>query len=73
MTADIENLVLEHLRAIRSVQSEQNERLNRIEIRLSVIEQTVGGIFAMMGSDREALQSLTRRVERLERRLELSD
>jgi FAD/FMN-containing dehydrogenase len=49
------------------------ERLNRIETRLSVIEQTVGGIFAMMGSDREALQSLARRVERIEHRLELTD
>lgn len=73
MTADIENLVLEHLRAIRATQAEHGERLNRIETRLSVIEQTVGGIFAMMGSDREALQSLARRVERIEHRLELTD
>jgi uncharacterized membrane protein YsdA (DUF1294 family) len=30
-------------------------------------------VFAMMGSDREALQSLTRRVERIEHRLELTE
>jgi chaperonin cofactor prefoldin len=70
---DTNNLVLEHLRAIRADVSDIKNRMDRVELRLSVIEQTVGGIFAMMGSDREALQSLARRVERIEHRLELTE
>lgn len=73
MTADTENLVLEHLRAIRATLGEHGERLNRIELRLSAIEQTVGSLYALSGSDRETVNSLTRRVERIERRLELSE
>lgn len=73
MTADIESLVLEHLRAIRAKQDQHSERLDRIDLRLSVIEQTVGSLFAMAGSDRATMQTLTKRVERIERRLELTE
>jgi archaellum component FlaC len=73
MTENTENLVLEHLRAIRGKQDEHSERLDRIELRLSVIEQTLGSLYALSGSDRDALGALARRVERIERRLELRD
>ena len=73
MTADTENLVLEHLRAIRATLGDHGDRLGRVELRLSAIEQTLGSLYALSGSDRETLQSVTRRVERIERRLELSD
>lgn len=73
MVSDADNLVLEHLRAIRSTLSEHGERLNRIELRLSAIEQTLGSLYALSGSDREALSAVIRRVERIERRLEPLD
>ena len=73
MTDNTENLILEHLRAIRSTLSDYGERLNRIELRLATIEQTLGSLYALSGSDRETLTALTRRVERVERRLELRD
>lgn len=73
MADDTDNLILEHLRAIRATQAEHGERLNRIELRLAAVEQTLGSLYALSGSDRESLTSLTRRVERLERRLELRD
>ena len=73
MTDNTENLILEHLRAIRSTLSDHGERLNRIELRLATIEQTLGSLYALSGSDREAITVLTRRVERIERRLELRD
>lgn len=73
MTAEIENLVLEHLRVIRADVSDLRERMGRVELRLSAIEQTLGNLYALSGSDREAVQSLTRRVERIERRLELAE
>lgn len=73
MTDNAENLVLEHLRAIRSTLNDHGERLNRIELRLATIEQTLGSLFTLAGSDRETLTTLTRRVERIEHRLELQD
>ena len=74
MTADeLASVTLEHLRAIRADMSDIKERLNRIEIRLSVVEQTLGGLYALAGSDHESLHGLTRRIERIERRLELTD
>ncbi len=65
MTDNTENLILEHLRAIRSTLSDYGERLNRIELRLATIEQTLGSLYALSGSDRETLTALTRRVERV--------
>ncbi len=73
MTENIESLILEHLRAIRGVQNEHSERLNRIDLRLSIMEQTFGSLYALSGSDRETMNAVIRRVERIERRLELSD
>jgi len=71
MTDDTTNLVLEHLRAIRSTLADHGERLGRVELRLSAIEQTLGSLYALSGSDRETLQSAIRRIERIEQRLEL--
>ncbi len=73
MTNEIESLVLEHLRAIRGDLSDHGGRLARIELRLSAIEQTLGSLYALSGSDRETMSAVIRRVERIERRLELSD
>ncbi|MEA1049392.1 hypothetical protein U5801_06190 [Lamprobacter modestohalophilus] len=74
MTENIENLVLEHLRGIRGTLADHGERLDRIDLRLSTIEQTpLGGLYALSASDRDALTHLTRRVERIEQRLSLSD
>jgi hypothetical protein len=47
MSENAENLILEHLRAIRGVLSDHGERLNRIELRLSAIEQTLGSLYAL--------------------------
>ncbi len=62
-----------NIRAIRGVQNEHSERLNRIELRLSVMEQTLGSLYALSGSDREPMNSVIRRVEKIEQRLELSN
>ena len=71
--SNVENLVLEHLRALRAGQDETMRRLDRVEIRLSAIEQTLGSMYALSASDRDTLQSVIKRVERIERRLELQD
>ncbi|EAR22981.1 hypothetical protein [Nitrococcus mobilis] len=71
MTDD--SLIIKHLQAIRAILGEHGERLERIETRLSSIEHTVGFIYAGAGDDRATMQGLARRVERIERRLELRE
>jgi len=67
------DVVLEHVKAIRNKLDDHGERLGRIETRLSSIEQTIGSLYALAGSDRETVQALTRRIERIEKRLDLID
>ncbi len=77
MTENTENLVLELLRQVRAditaLRADHGERLNRIDIRLGAVEHTLGSLYSLSASDRDALTALTRRVERIERRLELHD
>lgn len=63
MTAEIENLVLEQLRAIRGEVADIKERMGRVELRLSAIEQTLDG--ALAESDREAGQWFIKRMEHI--------
>ncbi|QVL47706.1 MAG: hypothetical protein KFB96_18745 [Thiocapsa sp.] len=63
MSDKVDNLVLEHLRSIRGTLSDHGERLGRIELRLSAMEQTLGSLYTLSGSDRETLSSLARRIE----------
>lgn len=72
MRDNIDSLVLEHLCSIRGTLSDHGERLGRVELRLSAMEQTVGSLYALSGSDRETLSSLARRIERIEQRLDLA-
>jgi len=44
MTADIENLVLEHLRAIRADIADLKNRMTGVEVQLSALGQQVAGL-----------------------------
>lgn len=68
-----DNLVLEHLRAIRADLSDVRDRMDRMEMRMATMEQYMGQMIAMAGADRDSVRTLARRVDRIERRLELSD
>ena len=65
---EINNLILEHLRAIRGVTRSFGERLDRVEQRLSTIEYRMSGFLASSARQQEDIDSLRRRIER---RLEL--
>jgi hypothetical protein len=73
MTESVESLILEHLRIIRAQLEGQGDRLNRIELRLSTVEQHLGLLVSSGAADRDAVRSLERRIERIEKRLELTD
>jgi hypothetical protein len=48
MTADIDNLILEHLRALRADVSDVKERLTQVEIRLATLSQEVVALAAVV-------------------------
>jgi predicted nucleic acid-binding Zn-ribbon protein len=73
MTADIENLVLEHLRAIRTDVADVKDRLGRVELGLSTLGQQMGALTTAVYSGRSELDDFRRRIERIERRLELAE
>ena len=71
MTDEISNLILEHLRAIRGDIAQIGERIDRVEVLLSTIEHHMSGFLASSARQQEGIDSLRRRTERIERRLEL--
>ena len=49
----------EQLRTIRGTQSEHGERLNRIGLRLSIMVQTLGSLYALAGNDSETMTAFS--------------
>jgi len=79
MTENIENLILEHLKKIQAEQTAARERDAEILTRLASIENGLARIsrdealtYTEMVQDRHAVDKLKERIERIERRLELS-
>lgn len=73
MTADIENLVLEHLRAIRADMADVKLRVTQIDVQLSAMGQQLAGLTSAVYSGKSDMDDLRRRIERIEKRLELND
>ncbi len=77
MNGGTENLVLELLRQMRgditSLRNETRDGLARVEIRLGLVEQGLAGLLSVSASDRDEIRALKTRVERIERRLELTE
>lgn len=77
MADPTEHLVLELLRQMRAdsvaLRDEMRDSFHRVEVRLGVLEQSMASILALSASDRDEVAALKRRIERIERRLELTD
>lgn len=76
---NVENLILEHLRAIRADMGSVKDDLREVKQRLSSLESAVGGIKRDMGDlyTEDAIHHtrydrLLERLERIEKRLELT-
>ncbi|MBI3370432.1 MAG: hypothetical protein HY017_01575 [Betaproteobacteria bacterium] len=69
MTDNTENLILEHLRAIRGKIDVMADDVGNIKLRLSAVESQVANLTAIFNS---RLDTLEKRMERMERRLDLS-
>ncbi|MCW2308285.1 hypothetical protein [Rhodobium gokarnense] len=66
MEPDTENLVLEHLRAIRATQDRHSDDLREIKGRLGLLEEQYAGLS-------RRIDRLDERVARIEKRLDLQD
>ena len=64
MTSDVENLVLEHSRAMRADMTE-------IKLKVDELAGSYAGLLKIAASRGDAILRLDRRVERIEKRLEL--
>ena len=80
MTENVENLVLEHLRALRAGQERMERKLDEHTQRLGRLEMAIAGLRSDMVHTDEAaaeqsvrIDHLAERLDRIERRLELRD
>jgi septal ring factor EnvC (AmiA/AmiB activator) len=80
MTENVENLILEHLKlmrtelgAVRLRVDEIHDRLNGLERHVSRIARDDANTYAELIEDRHRVDALVKRLERIERRLELED
>lgn len=70
---DADNIVLEHLRAIRGVLDRHGEDLREIKERLGILEVGVGNLGSQYANLSTRLDRLDDRVARIERRLDLAE
>jgi chromosome segregation ATPase len=73
MTADIDNSVLEQLRAIRADSAELKSHAGSTNLQLASMGQQIGALTTAVYGGHSELEELRRRLERVERRLELVD
>jgi len=71
MTENVENLILEHLRHIRGRVDQMAEELGTVKLRLSSLEAQVAGLHGDNAISHQRMDSIDRRLERVERRLDL--
>jgi ACT domain-containing protein len=73
MTDEMTNLVLEHLRHIRIKVDSTDERVGRLELRMSAVEGHLANMMVSEAAQNAAIDNVGRRLETIERRLELSE
>jgi hypothetical protein len=79
MSGNVENLVLEHLRAIRTDMASMKDdvrdiksRVNTLEAGQATIIQQIGHLTGMAAEQHVRYDRLVERIERIERRLEIA-
>ncbi len=73
MTADIENLVLEQRRAIRTELADLKREVASNGAHLATLGQQVGALTTVFYTGKSEIEELKRRMDRIKRRLDLSD
>ena len=73
MTDNVDNLVLDLLRAIRADIADLKRDVNGNTLQISAMGQQLAGLTAAVYGGKSDLDDMKRRVDRIERRLELND
>jgi hypothetical protein len=73
MTDNVENLLIEHMRAMRATLEKLERNDEEFKLHFAAIEAHIRAIHLDNFHDRSALAELDHRVTRLERRMELRD
>ena len=73
MTANVENLILEHLRHIRGRVDQMAEDLGTVKLRLSSLESQVAGLHGDNAVAHQRMDHIDQRLDRIARRLDLHE
>lgn len=73
MTDNVENLVLEHLRALRADMGEVKQRLSSLDLQMAAMGQQLAGLTTAVYGSKSDMEDFRRRLERVERRLDLRE
>jgi septal ring factor EnvC (AmiA/AmiB activator) len=73
MANDVDNLVLEQLRVIRPDIAELKRHAASTNVQLASMGQQIGALTTAVYGGRSDIEELRRRLDRVERRLELAD
>jgi predicted nuclease with TOPRIM domain len=68
---DIEDLILENLRHVRTAVDGLRDDMREVKIRLGHLEEQVGSLYAQYASLSRRIDRLDERMEKVERQLEL--
>jgi hypothetical protein len=70
---EIDNLVLEHLRGIRTEMAKMADWMQTLSVEMTAIRQHLAGVVTIQEHDHGDIAAIKLRLERIERRLELTD
>ena len=73
MMAEPENLVLEHLRAIRGEMAKMADFMHTLRVEMTAIRQPLAGVVTIQEHDHGDIGSIKLRLDRIEKRLDLVD
>jgi len=71
--AEAENLMLEHLRAIRGDMAKMADRMETMSAEMTAIRQHLAGVVTIQEHDHGDIATIKTRLDRIEKRLELAD
>lgn len=71
MNENVENLVLEHLRAIRLDMARLADSMRTMQTEMSAMRQHLAGVVTLQEHDHGDIAALKSRVDRIEKRLDL--
>ena len=70
---ELDNLVLEDLHPIRAEMGKMADWMQTLSVEMTAIRQHLSGVVTIQDHDHQDIASIKVRLDRIERRLELSD